>query len=100
MVRHVVLYQLKTGAAPDDLGKLLRTLTGIPEVSELSCGTNSSPLGLGGEWAYGLYVGFHDEAARHRYMTDPRHLAVAAAAETLIESLLVFGITTEEVVYQ
>ncbi len=97
MVRHVVLYQLKPEATPDDLGKLLRSLTDIPEVSELSCGTNSSPLGLAGEWVYGLYVSFRDEAARHRYMTNPRHLAVAAAVEALIESLLVFGITTEEV---
>jgi hypothetical protein len=97
MVRHVVLYHLKPGVTPDDLGQLLRTLTDIPEVSELSCGSNSSPLGQAGEWAYGLYVSFRDETARHRYMTSPRHVAVAAAVEALIESLLVFGITTEEV---
>jgi Stress responsive A/B Barrel Domain len=98
MVRHIVLYQPKPGVTPDDLGQLLRTLTDIPEVGELSCGTNSSPLGLAGQWAYGLYASFRDEPARRRYMTNPRHLAVGAAVDALIESLLVFGITTDEVV--
>jgi hypothetical protein len=97
MVRHVVLYRLRPGVSPDDLGQLLRGLSDIPEVSELSCGTNSSPLGLAGGWVYGLYASFRDEAARDRYMTSPRHLAVAEAVEALVESLLVFGITTEQV---
>ena len=97
MVRHVVLYQLKPGVSPDDVSQLLHTLVDIPEVGELSCGVNSSSLGLNGEWEYGLYASFRDEAARSRYMTSPRHLAVAAELEALIESLLVFGITTAEV---
>jgi Stress responsive A/B Barrel Domain len=96
MVRHIVLYQLRRGADPDDLGEALSTLATIDEVRNLVCGPNSSPLGLSGKWEYGLQVEFADEAARARYMTDPQHLAVVPVVERLTESLLVFGITSEE----
>jgi hypothetical protein len=96
MVEHIVLYRLRDGADGEALGETLRTLIEVDGVREMSCGPNSSRLGLSGAWDYGLHVRFDDEAARERYMTDPRHLAVVPAVEALTADLVVFGITTEE----
>jgi hypothetical protein len=94
MVQHIVLYRLRAAADAEALGRTLSKLTAIEDVRELHCGPNSSTVEPAGSFDYGLHVRFDDEAARARYLADPRHLAVVPTVESLTSSLLVFGITS------
>jgi len=95
MVEHIVLYRLRAAADAQALGDTLRRLIAIADVRELRCGANSSIVEPSGDFDYGLYVRFGDEAARARYLADPRHQAVVPIVESLTSALLVFGITSE-----
>jgi hypothetical protein len=93
MIQHIVLYQLRTAADADALGDALSALAALDDVRALHFGTNNSIIEPSGGFDYGLHVQFDDEAARARYLADPRHLAVVPVVESLTKSLLVFGIT-------
>ena len=78
MIEHIVLLQWKEGASQEAIDKAmtgLRQLKGkIPEIVDLSCGTNFSDRAK--HFSHGLVVRFKDRAALETYISHPEHQRV------------------------
>ena len=77
LLRHVVLFQFKADAAPEDIKKVeeaFAALPGkIPEIVDFEWGTNNSPEGLNDGLTHCFLVSFASEEGRATYLPHPAH---------------------------
>ena len=82
MIRHVVLFKLRTNLAPstaDDIFAALKSLqVQIPGIIAISTGPDASPEGLQRGNTHGFTVDFENAAARDAYLPHPAHQKVGA----------------------
>ena len=80
MIRHVVLFKLKSGvdvAAVEHVCSALKDLANnIPGIISVSAGHDNSPEGLQRGNTHGFTVDFTNAAARDAYLPHPTHQAV------------------------
>lgn len=77
-IMHVVTFRWKPDSAVEQIDALTSGLheatAGLPGLLRFHCG---SDMGLrAGNVDFAIVAEFEDEAALHRYLTDPRHVAV------------------------
>jgi Stress responsive A/B Barrel Domain len=82
MIRHVVLFELKSGTDAQSVAQVFSALKGlqakIPGILSISTGHDNSPEGLQRGHTHGFTVDFVDAAARDAYLPHPAHQAVGA----------------------
>jgi hypothetical protein len=82
MIRHVVLFKLKSGVDPKTVTQVFSALkdlqTKIPGINSISIGHDNSPEGLQRGHTHGFTVDFTDVSARDAYLPHPAHQAVGA----------------------
>ena len=82
MIRHVVLFKLKSGTDAQSVAETFSALkdlqTKIPGILSISTGHDNSPEGLQRGHTHGFTVDFTDAAARDAYLPHPAHQAVGA----------------------
>ena len=80
MIRHVVLFKLKSGIeskAVEHVFSALKDLAQkIPGIISISTGHDNSPEGLQRRNTHGFTVDFENSAARDDYLPHPAHQAV------------------------
>ena len=80
MIRHVVLFKLKSGidaATVEHVFTALKDLAHkIPGITSISTGRDNSPEGLQRGHSHGFTVDFATPAARDAYLPHPAHQAV------------------------
>ncbi len=82
MIRHVVLFKLKSGTDAQSVAQVFSALkdlqTEIPGIISISTGHDNSPEGLKRGHTHGFTVDFIDAAARDAYLPHPAHQKVGA----------------------
>ena len=82
MIRHVVLFKLKSGTDAQSVAQVFSALkdlqTKIPGIVSISTGHDNSPEGLQRGHTHGFTVDFIDAAARDAYLPHPAHETVGA----------------------
>jgi Stress responsive A/B Barrel Domain len=82
MIRHVVLFKLKSGVEAKTIKEVLSALkalqTKLPGIISISTGRDNSPEGLQRGHTHAFTVDFIDAAARDAYLPHPAHQAVGA----------------------
>ena len=82
MIRHVVLFKLKSGTDAQSVAQVFSALkdlqTEIPGILSISTGHDNSPEGLQRGHTHGFTVDFIDAAARDAYLPHPAHQKVGA----------------------
>jgi hypothetical protein len=82
MIRHVVLFKLKSGTDAQSVAQVFSALKGlqtkIPGILSIATGHDNSPEGLQRGHTHGFTVDFTDAAARDAYLPHPAHQAVGA----------------------
>lgn len=82
MIRHVVLFKLKSGIAGGSVKEVFAALrnlqTKIPGIISISTGRDNSPEGIQRGHTHGFTVDFETAAARDAYLPHPAHQAVGA----------------------
>ena len=93
MIKHIVLFRAREGAAEADIARVLADLRGlvgvIPGLVDCSGGANNSPEGLAKGYTHGFVVTFDSAAARDGYLPHPEHGRVAEGLGPLAEGVLV-----------
>ena len=89
MIRHVVLFKLKSGvdtATVENVFSALKELAHkIPGIISISTGRDNSPEGLQRGHSHGFTVDFVNGAARDAYLPHPAHQAVGAMIVSITE---------------
>ena len=82
MIRHVVLFKLKSGTDAQSVAQVFSALkdlqTKIPGIVSISTGHDNSTEGLQRGHTHGFTVDFIDAAARDAYLPHPAHQTVGA----------------------
>ena len=82
MIRHVVLFKLKSGVDAKTVEQVFSKLkdlqTKVLGITSISTGHDNSPEGLQRGHTHGFTVDFTDAAARDAYLPHPAHQAVGA----------------------
>ncbi len=82
MIRHVVLFKLKSGVDAKTVEQVFSKLkdlqTKVLGITSISTGQDNSPEGLQRGHTHGFTVDFIDAAARDAYLPHPDHQAVGA----------------------
>ncbi|MDE2447224.1 MAG: Dabb family protein, partial [Alphaproteobacteria bacterium] len=82
MIRHVVLFKLRSGLPPETADNIFTALKAlqsqIPGIIAISTGADVSPEGLQRGNSHGFTVDFVDAAARDIYLPHPKHQKVGA----------------------
>ena len=80
MIRHIVLFKLKSGidtATVEHVFSALKDLAHkVPGIISISAGRDNSPEGLQRGNTHGFTVDFENAAARDAYLPHPAHQAV------------------------
>ena len=80
MIRHVVLFKLKSGVDASTLEQVFSALkelpNKIPGIISISAGHDNSPEGLQRGNTHGFTVDFINAAARDAYLPHPAHQVV------------------------
>ena len=82
MIRHVVLFKLKSGVDTNTVAQVFSALkdlqTKIPGIISISTGIDCSPEGLQRGHTHGFTVDFENATARDAYLPHPAHQKVGA----------------------
>jgi Stress responsive A/B Barrel Domain len=82
MIRHVVLFKLKSGVAAETVDEVFAALkdlqSKITGIIAISAGRDNSPEGIQRGHTHGFTVDFVDGAARDAYLPHAAHQAVGA----------------------
>ena len=89
MIRHVVLFKLKSGVDTATVEKVFSALKDlaqkIPGIISISTGADNSPEGLQCGHTHGFTVDFINAAARDAYLPHPAHQLVGKMIVGLAE---------------
>ncbi len=93
MIKHIVLFQAREGAAEADIERVLVGLRGlvgvIPGLLDCSGGANNSPEGKSQGYTHGFVITFDSTASRDGYLPHPEHRRAAAGLGPIAERVLV-----------
>lgn len=93
MLQHVVLFQFKSTAKPEDVKKIedaFKALSStIKEIKKFEWGTNNSPENLNQGFTHCFIVSFASEKDREIYLPHPEHKKFVALASPFFEKVLV-----------
>lgn len=93
MLRHVVLFQFKADATPEQVKKVedaFRSLSSkIKEIKDFEWGTNNSPEGLNQGLTHCFFVTFASEKDRDVYLPHPEHKAFVEILKPYLEKATV-----------
>ena len=93
MYRHVVLFQFKSTATPDQVVAIESAFRALPSqistVQAFEWGTNVSPEGLADGFTHCFLVTFADRAALDVYLPHPAHQAFIELLKPQLEKALV-----------
>ena len=93
LLRHVVLFKFKDGAAAADIKKVEDAFRALPskvkEIKAFEWGTNNSPEGLNQGFTHCFFVSFNSEADRAVYLPHPAHQAFVAVLTPHLDKVLV-----------
>lgn len=80
MIRHIFLFKVAPGAAPDEILSILNTLPGrVPQIRSWAVGPHQGEPDNNGEpWEYALTCDFDSMADLEAYTNDPYHQEVVA----------------------
>ena len=80
MIRHIVLFKLRSDLSESMAGQIFTALRAlqqqIPGIINISTGKDASPEGLQRGHTHGFTVDFTDAAARDAYLPHPAHQKV------------------------
>ena len=89
MIRHVVLFKLKSGVDAKTVEQVFSALQDlankIPSIISISSGRDNSPEGLQRGHTHGFTVDFINAAARDAYLPHPAHQAVGKMIVSITE---------------
>ena len=93
LVRHVVLFQFKEEATPQDVARIEKAFAALPEridgITEFEWGVNSSPEGLDDGFTHCFVVTFASAADRDAYLPHPAHKDFVKILRPHLEKALV-----------
>lgn len=93
MLRHVVLFQFKADATPEQVKKVEDAFRGlsskIKEIKDFEWGTNNSPEGLNQGLTHCFFVTFASEKDRDTYLPHPEHKAFVEILKPYLEKATV-----------
>lgn len=100
MLQHVVLFQFKSSAKPEDVKKIeaaFKALSStIKEIKKFEWGTNNSPENLNQGFTHCFIVSFASEKDREIYLPHPEHKKFVALAGPFFEKVLVVDYWQEQ----
>lgn len=92
-LRHVVLIKFKENTTEDDITKVERAFSELPEkipaISNYEWGINNSPEGLNKGFTHCFFVTFESEKDRSAYLPHPEHQAFVKILEPHLDDVLV-----------
>jgi quinol monooxygenase YgiN len=92
-VKHIALLKFKDGTSEEQINKLFDDLLDLSEtvegIEDYVSGDNNSPEGKSAGYTHGFIITFSDAAARDAYLSHPDHQKFQAAAEPIVESVVV-----------
>lgn len=93
VVRHVVLFDFKESATPEQIEKIERDFAALPQkiekIKALEWGTNISPENLAKGYTHCFLVTFANEADRDAYIVHPAHKQFASTLGPALDKVLV-----------
>lgn len=93
MLQHVVLFEFKSSAKPDDIKKVETAFKALPaaikEIKNFEWGINNSPEHLNQGFTHCMIISFASEKDREIYLPHPEHKKFIALASPFIEKALV-----------
>ena len=98
-LRHVVLFKFKESATAEDIAKIEKAFTAlpdkIPQIKGYEWGTNNSPEGLDKGFTHCFFLTFNSEEDRAIYLPHPDHKAFGGLLGPYLEDVLVLDYWTE-----
>ncbi len=92
-LRHVVLFQFKDSATPDDIKKVEKAFAALPDkidaIKDFEWGENNSPEGLNDGLTHCFLVTFDSEDGRAEYLPHPAHKAFVEVLKPHLEKATV-----------
>lgn len=93
MLRHVVLFQFKADATPEQIKTVEDAFKALPskikEIKDLEWGTNNSPERLNEGLTHCFFVTFASEEDRATYLPHPDHKAFGAVLTPILQKVVV-----------
>jgi hypothetical protein len=90
-VRHVVHFKFKKDATPEQIQQVVDEFAKLPSkirvIDTFEWGTNVSPEGLDQGYTHCWLLSFRSDRDRDLYLHHPDHVAFAAMAKPLVESV-------------
>ena len=100
VVRHVVLFKFKDGAAAEQVRAVeekFRALKGkIPQIADLEWGTNVSPENHAQGFTHCFLLTFKDAAARDAYLPHPAHKEFGGSLGPVLDKVLVIDYVSKD----
>lgn len=92
-LRHIVLFQFKETASPEDVQKVVDAFAALPQkidtIAEFEYGKENSPEGLAEGFTHCFMVTFRSEEDRAAYLPHPAHKAFVEILKPHLEKVLV-----------
>ena len=92
-LRHVVLFQFKDSATPDDIKQVEEAFAALPDkikaIKDFEWGVNNSPEGLNDGLTHCFLVTFDSEDGRAEYLPHPAHKAFVEVLKPHLEKATV-----------
>lgn len=100
LLRHVVLFKFKDGAALEDIQKVENAFRDLPnhieEIVDFEWGTNNSPEELEQGFTHCFFVSFLNETGRAVYLPHPKHIEFVEILKPTLDKVLVFDYFAKE----
>ena len=98
-LRHVVLFQYKETATPNDIAKVEEAFSALPskisEIKGFERGLNNSPENLNKGFTHCYFLTFNSEKDRDTYLTHPVHVAFGDVVGPHLQDVLVVDYWTQ-----
>ncbi len=93
MLRHVVLFQFKSSATPEQIKTVENAFKELPtkfkEIKDFEWGTNNSPENLNQGLTHCFFLSFESEKDRDAYLPHPAHKAFGGVLRPYLEKAVV-----------
>jgi lysophospholipase L1-like esterase len=94
LLRHVVLFQFKESATPEQVQEVVDAFAALPDridaIEDFEWGTDVSVENKAAGFTHGFVVTFKDEAGRDAYLPHPAHQEFVKLVGPRLEGVLVF----------
>jgi hypothetical protein len=99
--RHIVLFQFKPTATPEQVKEIQTAFAELPKqidvIKNFECGTmDNAEAGLNGGFTHAFLVTFKDKADLQKYLPHASHQAFVEKLKPILEKALVFDYEAKE----